>query len=74
MHSQLGLQMIQANQQELAARRSMAEHHRALREERAPKPRRRRRRRGLAVAAVALESGSTQTVAQEGAWRFFKHR
>jgi hypothetical protein len=52
MHSQLNAQLIQAIQHELAAERSLAEHRRALREDRGPGARWRRWRLRRVVVAV----------------------
>jgi hypothetical protein len=79
MHSQLNAQLIQAMQQELAAERSIAEHRRALREERGPGPRWRRWQLRRLVVAVVPSRGSAASspdasVGHAGAQRLFEHR
>jgi hypothetical protein len=55
MYSPLNAQLIQANELQLASRQPIAEHRRALREERDVVASRRRHLKGLAVATSALE-------------------
>ena len=79
MHSQLNAQLIQAIQQDLTAERSIAEHRRALREDRGPGAGWRRwqlRRRVVAVVpAFRPAAGTADTaVGHAGAQRFFEHR
>ena len=79
MHSQLNAQLMQAIQQELTAERSIAEHRRALREDRGPGPRWRRwQLRRLVVAGVpslGSVAGTTDAaVGQAAAKRLFEHR
>ncbi len=79
MHSQLNAQLIQAIQQDLAAERSIAEHRRALREDRGPGARWRRwQLRRLVVAVLPAfrpTAGAADTaVGHPGAQRLFEHR
>jgi hypothetical protein len=79
MHSQLNAQLIQAIQQDLVAERSIAEHRRALREERGPGARWRAWQLRRRVAAVMPTLGSARdtadaAVGQPGAQRLFGHR
>jgi hypothetical protein len=79
MHSQLNAQLMQAIQQELAAERSIAEHRRALREDRGPGARWRRWRLRRLVVAVVPSLGSVAgtadtAVGPAGAPRLLEHR
>ena len=79
MHSQLNAQLIQAIHQELAAERSIAEHRRALREERGPGARWRRWQLRRLVVAVLPSLGSAAgttdaAVGHAGAQKLFEHR
>ncbi len=79
MHSQLNAQLIQAIQQDLAVERSIAEHRRALREDRGPGARWRRWQLRRLVVAVVPSLGSVAgttdaAVGRAGARRLFEHR
>jgi hypothetical protein len=78
MHSQLNAQLIQAIQQDLTVERSIAEHRRALREDRGPGARWRgwqlRRRVAAMIPALGSGAGTDAAVARPGAQRLFEHR
>jgi hypothetical protein len=79
MHSQLNAQLIRAIQQDLVAERSIAEHRRALREDRGPGARWRRwQLRRLVVAVVPALGPAAGTadpaVGHAGGQRGFRHR